>query len=92
VAAVEVGGVGYVEVPHEFGEVGFRGLHYQMKVVGHQNVGMKPDLVDPEGGLKFLYESLTVRAIAEDFPLFIASAGNVINGVWIINPKRPCHV
>lgn len=56
VTAVEVGGVGDVEVSHEFGKVGLRGLHDQMKVVAHEDVGMKSDLVDLERCLKFSWE------------------------------------
>ena len=91
VATVKVGGVRDVKMAHEFGQIGFGRLHDQVKVVGHQDVGMKADLIDFQGALELLQECFTVRIIAEDCSSFIAAAGDVIEGVGIIDPERSCH-
>ena len=62
-----------------------------MEVVGHEDVGMEADLIDRQGGLEFLQECFTVRIIAENYSSFIATAGDVIEGVGIIDPERSCH-
>jgi hypothetical protein len=91
VSAVEVGRVGYIEMPHEFREICFGGLNDQVEMVGHEDVGVQPDLINFQGSLEFLQKCSTVGIVAEDFSSFIATAGNVVKGVWVVNPKRSCH-
>ena len=44
-AAVKGRGVADIEMPHEGGQIPRGRLHDQMKVVGHQHVGVNPDIV-----------------------------------------------
>jgi hypothetical protein len=39
-------GVGNIKMPHELGEVGFRGLYEHMKMIAHQNIGVKRHAID----------------------------------------------
>jgi len=41
VPAIEIAGVGDVEVAHEFGEIGYLSFHQQMEMVGHKDIGVE---------------------------------------------------
>jgi hypothetical protein len=47
--AVEMGGIGDVEVPHEFLKIGAGGLNQKMEVIGHQDIGQHLYLIDLGG-------------------------------------------
>jgi hypothetical protein len=40
-AAVKVTGVGDIEVTHEFAEVAERGLHQEVEMIVHENIGVE---------------------------------------------------
>jgi hypothetical protein len=46
VTAVIVAGIGNIELPHEFRQVGFGRLDNQVKMVAHQDVGVYADAED----------------------------------------------
>jgi hypothetical protein len=39
-------GISNIKMSHELGEIGFRGLDEQMKMIAHQNIGMKRYAID----------------------------------------------
>ena len=63
----------------------------QVEVVVHQNVAMEFDGVDVDRLIEQLQKSVPVSVIPEEILLFIASARDVVKGVWVLYAKRPCH-
>jgi hypothetical protein len=92
VTPVEVGRIGDVEVPHEFLEIAPGGLHQQVKVVVHQNVGKDLRLIDVSGAFQQIEKSQTVGIGEKDILSVIAATGNMVIGILELNPKWPCHV
>jgi len=62
-----------------------------MEMVGHQNVAVEFDGIDVDGLIEKLQEAAAIRVIAIDVFLFIAAAGNVINGVGVLDAKGSGH-
>jgi len=48
-AAIKVTGVGDIEVAHKFAEVAERGLHKNVKMIVHENIGVELDGIDVKG-------------------------------------------
>lgn len=91
VSAVEVAGVGDVEVAHEFAQVAERGFNQKMEMVGHQDEAVKPDGIDFHGLRKGIEKILPVCVIFEDFFPFIPTAGDVIECAGVLYAEWAGH-
>jgi hypothetical protein len=56
-----------------------------MKMVGHQYIAVELDGVDVERLVQKLKKSAAVGVMPADVPLFVAVAGNVINGIGVLD-------
>jgi hypothetical protein len=62
-----------------------------MKVVAHEHVSVRPNLVDPDGDVELIEEperlqSSLVANAWRPLPIFVATAGNVIKSSRIVYP------
>ena len=60
-------------------------------MVVHQNVAMEFDGIDVDRLIEQLQNAAPVSVIPEYILLFIASARDVVNGVWVLYAERSCH-
>lgn len=90
-SSVEVTRIGYVEMPHEFSEVSERCLYQKMKMVAHEDVTVKPDVIDLNGLAQNFQECLPVFIISEYLSSFIASASYMVYCAGVLYPQRSSH-
>jgi len=83
--AVEIGGIGYVEVAHEFLEVGQVGLDDEVKVVGHENKDQHVHLVDFRGSGQEIQKRFSIGVISKDILQGVTAAGYVVVCVFILD-------
>jgi transcriptional regulator with XRE-family HTH domain len=62
-----------------------------MEMVGHQNVAVKFDGIDVDGLIEKLQKAASVCVIPIDVLLFIATAGDVIYSVRVLDAKGAGH-
>jgi hypothetical protein len=63
-----------------------------MKMIGHQDVGMKLDRVDSQRFSEEAQESHAVFIAPKNFSPFIPTAHHMINGTRILDTQGPGHV
>jgi hypothetical protein len=56
-----------------------------MKMVGHQDIAVELNAVDVERLVQKLKKAAAVGVIPVDVLFFVAAAGNVINGIGILD-------
>ena len=85
-ASVEGCGMTDVEVAHKLGKVGLEGLDDQMKVIAHQDVGVKDNAVDLKRAAELLQERLAIGIVTINVSPIVAPAGDVVVGTRVLNP------
>ena len=90
-AAVKYGGVADIKMAHELGEIGLGRGHQQMKVVGHEHVGVKLDLVIGQRSTQLLQEDRSVAVVAVDRPPVVAAAGDMVKSAGNQYAQGPGH-
>ena len=85
--AIEVGGVGDIEAAHEFLKIAQRGLDQEVEVIGHQDISQNLHLVDLGGPGQELQEGSPVGVWEIDLLASIASAGDMVVGVFVLNAE-----
>jgi len=88
---IEPGRVGDIEVPHELLEIPPGGLHQEMKVVAHQDVGEDLGLVDVRGAPQQIEKGRAVGIGGKDVLSVITAAGYMVIGILELDSKWPCH-
>jgi hypothetical protein len=91
VASIVITSIGYVELSHEFGKVGFGGFEKQMEMVGHENVTVKPDRVDIYRLNKYLEKPFSVFIILKNILTFISTASNMVHCIGVLYAEGACH-
>lgn len=89
--AVEVTGVGDVEVTHEFAEVAERSFRQKMEVVVHEDISMQFDAIDVQGLKEDAKEGPAVVVILKNVSPFVSAAGNVVYRSRILYSQRSGH-
>jgi hypothetical protein len=85
VPAIEITGVSYVEVAHEFGKIGQLSFHQQMEMVGHEDIGVEFNRIDMQRLGEEAMECFPVFIVSENVPSFISSASYMIHRTRILN-------
>ena len=85
VSLVEIGGVGDVEVAHEFLQICLRRRDDKMEMVAHEDKGDEADLIDLKRPGKELKEFPSVGITPKDVLPSVPSAGDVVAGVLVLN-------
>ena len=80
-----------VEMPHEFLQIAPRGLHQQLEMIFHKNIGQNFNLVGLLGFFQKTEEGRTVAIPRKDSLPAISPTGNVVTGILILNSQRSCH-
>jgi hypothetical protein len=89
--AVEIEGIGYVEVAHEFLEIGQGGLDDEVEVVGHEDKGQHVHLVDLRGSGQKVQKRLSIGVISNNILSGITAAGYMVVCVLISDSQRSGH-
>jgi hypothetical protein len=90
-ATVKTERVANIKMAHKLGEIAPQCPHHQMKMIVHQHVGMKLDLVDGKRTFQLAQKGLPIRVIAVDRFAFVAAAGDVIETAGKLDPQRSGH-
>jgi len=85
VSFIEVGGVGYVEVAHQFLEIRLWCGDDKMEMIAHEDKGKEPDLIDLNRPGKKLKEFLSVGITPKDVLSCVTPAGDVVACVTVLN-------
>src|SRR3972149_5394739 len=83
--------IGNIKMPHKLRQIRLGCLYKEMKVIPHQHVGVKSYPVDIQGGLKLLQAQGSVLVVPIDVSSLVAPAGDVVEGVRVVDPKGPGH-
>jgi hypothetical protein len=88
---VEVSGIGAADEMHDGAKVCVGRLPQQMIVIPHKDIGMEDESV-PFLGLRQVFLEPVIILIAEENLLsFVPSAGNMIEGLFILDAQRTGH-
>ena len=91
VALVEQLGIDAVHLPHADGEITIRGLDEEVKMVGHQAVGVADPGIALVDVLEGVQEVLSVGVILEDRLLLVAAGGHMIDSAGIFDAEGTSH-
>src|SRR5207248_836845 len=92
VDAVEPDHVLSVQPVHAAGEVGFRGLDEEVKVIRHQDERADAPAETPDGLSEEFEEDFAVVVVVEDGSPLIAAGGDVMECASEVGAKCSCHV
>ncbi len=84
--ATVVGGGADIRMLHEFGQIALRCRPHQMKMIAHDHVGMKFNLVDRQGAPKLLDQGRPVPGVFENSFALVTPGGHVVVTAWNQNP------
>ena len=91
-AAVEIRGVGDIEMAHEFGKIAKGRLCQKMIMIGHQDKAVDDHMINIDRLRQYLQEPLPVDIIPENSLPLIAPVGDVINSPRILDSQWSRHV
>ena len=91
VAAVGRLGVHAIELAHAFREIGLRGFHDEMVMVGHQAIRMTAPVEALNHFAQHVDEGRSVGVVFHDRLAPIAAGGDVIEGVGEFDAQRSRH-
>jgi hypothetical protein len=90
-AMIEESSIADIKVAHEFAKVPQGSLHQKMEMIGHENIAVDFYRIDIQRMSQFLKELSPVAIVPKYCLLFIAPAGHMVYGIWILHPKRSHH-
>jgi hypothetical protein len=88
---IEVSRVANIKVTHEFAKVPQGSLHQKMEMIAHQNIAVEFYSIDIQRMGQFLKKLSPVAIVPKYCLLFVAPAGHMVHGIWILHPKRSRH-
>ena len=91
VSFVEIGGVGDIEVAHQFLEIRLWRCDDKMEMIAHEDKGKEPNPIDLNRPGKKLKEFPSVRITPKDVLPCVTPAGDVVACVMVLNTQRACH-
>jgi hypothetical protein len=84
-AAVGPLGEDAVQLPHPFGQIGFRGFNHQMIMIPHQTVRMAAPAKPRNNVIQDIQECGAVLIFAKDRLLPVATGSDVLECAWILD-------
>jgi hypothetical protein len=90
-AAVEVLGVGAIELPHGLGEVGLGRLHQEVKMVAHQHKRVHTQAMGADHRREPPKEARAVAVVSVHGLSLVAPRGDVVEGARKLHPQWPGH-
>jgi hypothetical protein len=91
VVPVEIGGIGDIEMAHEFAEIALRRLGQQMNMIGHQHKAVYPGRIGGSGFREYLEKFPAVGVIFENGFLLIATVSDMVHGAGKLDAKGSGH-
>ena len=87
VLSIVIACIGNIEFAHEFRKVGKGCFNKKMKVIIHKDITMEFYSVNIKRLNKVLEELPPICIVLEDVLPFIATAGDVVDGIWILDSE-----
>jgi hypothetical protein len=91
VSSIEIDSVGGVKPLHEGLEVRLRSHEKEMKMVGHQNVGVYLDSVGFDTARDYFEEFSPINIVRKNGLSVVSPAGHMIPGTGELDAKWPSH-